>query len=706
MKPHPRKRSKRKPDFSGYMSGSEDDQEEQEIDHVAVSAKGRQKKPASKFLESEEEELEEELAKDSLASKALNKPERKNAGEVGITEFSSPGAEEKVANTEASTSENDNTKPTLGIKSRETIEKNMEVINIMSGFLNENKFSAAALEVLGRNNQDDQQCFCSELEGRCEDQSCRNRKERRECVLGRCGEECSNMEVQRLRQKRSSALVVEEDSREIVATRTLAAGVCLGEWTGEVVTKQELWASWLEGWLAGRLEGRRYDDKVLHVMELKEGLFVDATDQGSMFRQASHSCSPSARTEVWQVQGRPCLVIRTTRHLAPGQSVTLDFGPQLLALGVSKQCSCKADGCRLFLGASLTSTCISCCCLCSAPLSPGLVDLHPSLALPCCSSCRGALLSVSEDFALAPSACLCCGGETDTLSCTADSCTAAFCRPCLERLLGQKYLPLATSPSWRCLLCDSRPLLPLKLKLLSRGSGRGRGRPRQRGGRTGEGLTSAVAYTYRPVRGSETPRIGFVRGVQRPRFPGGHGLRRVLQLSGPKMLATTPNIEAYQPQPFLLSSRADDGLQGVGPRRALQPPTRLRLPGPRILATTPHRHRPFLLTSPPSYSPNTSMIVHPPTPMVDLSSDEEEEEVRRPPKLPNSITFTRVGTEAKLLQEMEEVNKLLVKTVERVKMERKERGEENREGDRRKVIRQAVKEAKQMIELLHDKLRA
>ena len=92
--------------------------------------------------------------------------------------------------------------------------------------------------------------------------------------------------------------------------------------------------------------------------------------------------------------------------------------------------------------------------------------------------------------------------------------------------------------------------------------------------------------------------------------------------------------------------------------------------------------------------------------MVDLSSDEEEEEVRRPPKLPNSITFTRVGTEAKLLQEMEEVNKLLVKTVERVKMERKERGEENREGDRRKVIRQAVKEAKQMIELLHDKLRA
>ena len=91
--------------------------------------------------------------------------------------------------------------------------------------------------------------------------------------------------------------------------------------------------------------------------------------------------------------------------------------------------------------------------------------------------------------------------------------------------------------------------------------------------------------------------------------------------------------------------------------------------------------------------------------MVDLSSDEEEEETWKPPKLPDTITIMKVGTEAKLLQEMEDVSKQLTKTVNRVKMEKEERGEDDGEAERRKDIRQAVKEAKRMIEELDVKLR-
>ena len=91
--------------------------------------------------------------------------------------------------------------------------------------------------------------------------------------------------------------------------------------------------------------------------------------------------------------------------------------------------------------------------------------------------------------------------------------------------------------------------------------------------------------------------------------------------------------------------------------------------------------------------------------MVDLESDEEEK-VWRPPNLSNSITFTRVGTESKLLQEIGEVSKLLDKVIERVKREKMERGAEEREQERRGYIRQTVQEAKKMIEGIDNKMRS
>ena len=123
-----------------------------------------------------------------------------------------------------------------------------------------------------------------------------------------------------------------------------------------------------------------------------------------------------------------------------------------------------------------------------------------------------------------------------------------------------------------------------------------------------------------------------------------------------------------------------------------------------MLARTLHKPRPFFLTSTPSSSPNTSLVVHPPTPIVDLESDAEEM-VWRPLNLSNSITFTRVGTEAKLLQEIGEISKLLDKTVERVKKEKMQRGAEERVQERRGYIHHAVQEAKKMMEGINDKLR-
>ena len=124
-----------------------------------------------------------------------------------------------------------------------------------------------------------------------------------------------------------------------------------------------------------------------------------------------------------------------------------------------------------------------------------------------------------------------------------------------------------------------------------------------------------------------------------------------------------------------------------------------------MLTSTLHRPLPFFLTSTPSSSPNTSLVVHPPTPIVDLESDAEEMGWR-PPNLSNSITFTRVGTESKLLQEIGEVIKVLDNIIERARREKMQRGAEEREQERRGYIRQAVLEAKKMIEEIDDKMRS
>ena len=58
------------------------------------------------------------------------------------------------------------------------------------------------------------------------------------------------------------------------------------------------------------------------------------------------------------------------------------------------------------------------------------------------------------------------------------------------------------------------------------------------------------------------------------------------------------------------------------------------------------------------------------------------------------------------MQKIGEVSKMLDKTVQRVKREKMQRGAEEREQERRGYIRQAVQEAKKMIEEIDDKIRS
>ena len=73
----PPARKKSKPDFPDFLSGSKDDEGELASDRVLVSARSLHI-PACKFMDTDEEELEEELTKDS------NAPKTKKEGEEEI----------------------------------------------------------------------------------------------------------------------------------------------------------------------------------------------------------------------------------------------------------------------------------------------------------------------------------------------------------------------------------------------------------------------------------------------------------------------------------------------------------------------------------------------------------------------------------------------------------------------------------------------
>ena len=131
-------------------------------------------------------------------------------------------------------------------------------------------------------------------------------------------------------------------------------------------------------------------------------------------------------------------------------------------------CDCGTPGCRLLLGATVTTSRSSCCCSCQAVLPAGSVPLHSSLGLPSCDDCRQRLLAVDwEEKTGENSICRCCGSDILAVLFPCSICPATFCKKCLAKSLGK---PRLTS-DWRCFLCCSLPLRNFKLSLLNSPAG-------------------------------------------------------------------------------------------------------------------------------------------------------------------------------------------------------------------------------------------
>jgi hypothetical protein len=81
--------------------------------------------------------------------------------------------------------------------------------------------------------------------------------------------------------------------------------------------------------------------------------YVDAAKYGSTARFVNHSCSPSAMFSVWDVLGKPTVVVVATGLLQRGEEVTVDYGDEY---GMMK-CCCGANNCVSTKAASIVNCC-------------------------------------------------------------------------------------------------------------------------------------------------------------------------------------------------------------------------------------------------------------------------------------------------------------------------------------------------------------
>ncbi|KAK4535152.1 hypothetical protein CDCA_CDCA04G1177 [Cyanidium caldarium] len=164
-------------------------------------------------------------------------------------------------------------------------------------------------------------CQCR---GRCEPTQCLNASVFVECHPERCpvaraqttDHDCGNQRFQRQQYARAEVFLTGDGRGCGVRTlEPLRRGDFVVEYMGEVIDLDEL--------LRRRRE-HRYERHV-YFMTLDQGLFLDASRQGTWGRFINHSCAPACYTHKWMVRGRLRVGIFASRDVAAGEELTFDY---------------------------------------------------------------------------------------------------------------------------------------------------------------------------------------------------------------------------------------------------------------------------------------------------------------------------------------------------------------------------------------------
>mmetsp|Transcript_21384 Transcript_21384/g.64125 ORF Transcript_21384/g.64125 Transcript_21384/m.64125 type:complete len:1271 (-) Transcript_21384:161-3973(-) len=159
-----------------------------------------------------------------------------------------------------------------------------------------------------------------------------------------CGEQCGNKPFHLLKMPRIQTFLTENRGHGVRAMQFIARGTFVVEYVGEVLDSKELDTR--------MAHARAIGEEHFYIMELDNGLFVDARYRGNQARLLNSSCDPNCETQKWHdaATGEARIAIFARRDIAPGEELTYDYFFEhygtVAQLGSSFRCMCGAKNCR------------------------------------------------------------------------------------------------------------------------------------------------------------------------------------------------------------------------------------------------------------------------------------------------------------------------------------------------------------------------
>ncbi|GLD93071.1 hypothetical protein PINS_up001663 [Pythium insidiosum] len=153
------------------------------------------------------------------------------------------------------------------------------------------------------------------------------------------GENCGNRALHQRIYPRFERFHTAEKGWGLKVLEPVKAGQLVIEYVGEVINEEEKNRRLSEH---ARLNP---EDKNMYIMELSNGVYIDARHKGSVSRFINHSCDPNCRLLKWNVRGVNRIAITAVKDIAAGEELSYDYQFHT-SQAMEWRCFCKAKGCR------------------------------------------------------------------------------------------------------------------------------------------------------------------------------------------------------------------------------------------------------------------------------------------------------------------------------------------------------------------------
>ncbi|GMH79550.1 hypothetical protein TrST_g4568 [Triparma strigata] len=175
----------------------------------------------------------------------------------------------------------------------------------------------------------------------CQDDSCVNFACLEECGSACPHPRCGNQNIDKKIWRKLEIRPTPKKGHGLFALEDIPAKKFIVEYCGEVVGEKKLnqrFADYL-----------KVNDRMLYVLELAKGIYIDARSKGGVARYINHCCTPNCTMEKWKVRGNYRMVVFALRDIKKDEELTFDYKWDRRKGRPLTKCHCESPECRGYL---------------------------------------------------------------------------------------------------------------------------------------------------------------------------------------------------------------------------------------------------------------------------------------------------------------------------------------------------------------------